>query len=358
MTLLASPASLKGVLSAVQAAAALVEGAGAGAEALPIADGGGGTAEVLAASLGGSWHEAVVSDPLGRPVSARWLMLPDRTAVVEAAAAIGLARLGPDELDPMHASSRGLGELVHAALEAGPDELLVCLGDSATVDGGAGLMEVLGGFPVPARAACDVRNPLLGPRGAARAFAPQKGATAEQVEELEARLAARRSLRPVAGPAGGGRGGGPRRRPRRSRRGARPGRRARPRPDRLSRAGARRRPRRHGRGNDRRGDARGEGSGRGAPGLPRGGHPLRRLRRPDPGAASGRGATRAQRRSRACARGSDRPRPAAGLLRSRAPRAAAWRAPGAASTRCARYPRRADGTPRKSGRSTSGRCPQ
>jgi glycerate kinase len=136
-------------------------------------------------------------------------MLPDRTAVVEAAAAIGVARLGPDELDPMRASSRGLGELVHAALEAGPDELLVCLGDSATVDGGAGLMEVvLGGFPVPARAACDVRNPLLGPRGAARAFGPQKGATAEQVEELEARLAARRSLRPVAGLPGAGAAGG------------------------------------------------------------------------------------------------------------------------------------------------------
>jgi glycerate kinase len=208
VTLLASPASLKGVLSAVEAAAALVEGAGSDAEALPIADGGGGTAEVLAASLGGSWQEAVVSDPLGRPVSARWLMLPDRTAVVEAAAAIGLARLGPDELDPMRASSRGLGELVHAALEARPDELLVCLGDSATVDGGAGLMEVLGGFPVPVRAACDVRNPLLGPRGAARAFGPQKGASPEQVEELEARLAARRSLRPVADLPGAGAAGG------------------------------------------------------------------------------------------------------------------------------------------------------
>ena len=208
MTLLASPASLKGVLSAMDAAAALVEGAGPAAEALPIADGGGGTAEVLAAARGGSWHEAVVSDPLGRPLSARWLMLPDRTAVVEAAAAIGLARLGPDELDPMRSSSRGLGELVHAALEAGPDALLVCLGDSATVDGGAGFMEVLGGFPVPVRAACDVRNPLLGPRGAARAFGPQKGATPEQVEELEARLAARRSLRRVASLPGAGAAGG------------------------------------------------------------------------------------------------------------------------------------------------------
>jgi glycerate kinase len=208
VTLLASPASLKGVLSAVEAAAALVEGAGSDAEALPIADGGGGTAEVLAASFGGSWQDAVVSDPLGRPVSARWLMLPDRTAVVEAAAAIGLALLGPDELDPMRASSRGLGELVHAAFEACPDELLVCLGDSATVDGGAGLMEVIGGFPVPVRVACDVRNPLLGPRGAARAFGPQKGASPEQVEKLEARLEARGSLRRVADLPGAGAAGG------------------------------------------------------------------------------------------------------------------------------------------------------
>jgi glycerate 2-kinase len=206
--LLASPASLKGVLSAVDAAAALVEGAGRGAESLPIADGGGGTAEVLAAALGGSWHDATVSDPLGRPVNARWLLLPDGTAVVEAAEAIGHARLGADELDPMRASSLGLGELIHAALDARPDQLLVCLGDSATVDGGRGLMQVLGGFPIPVRAACDVRNPLLGPRGAARAFGPQKGATPEQVEELEARLAARRSLRRVADLPGAAAAGG------------------------------------------------------------------------------------------------------------------------------------------------------
>lgn len=208
---LAAPASLKGVLGAADAASALVEGfraAGAGVTELPIADGGSGTAEVLARALGGEWHEATVPDPLGRPVSARWLLLPDGTAVVESAEAIGLARLRPGELDPMRASSRGLGELIHAALDAGPDALLVCLGDSATVDGGAGVMEVLGGFPVPARAACDVRNPLLGERGAAAVFGPQKGASAEQVEELEARLAARRSLSPFADMVGAGAAGG------------------------------------------------------------------------------------------------------------------------------------------------------
>jgi len=211
VTVLASPASLKGVLGAVEAAGALVEGfaaRGVGADALPIADGGGGTGEVLAASLGGSWNEARVSDPLGRPVSARWLMLPGRTAVVEAAQAIGLPRLQPDELDPMHASSRGLGELIQAALAAGPEDLLVCLGDTAAVDGGAGLMEVLGDLPVPTRAACDVRNPLLGPRGAAFAFGPQKGASPAQVAELEARLAAREDLRPFGDLPGAGSAGG------------------------------------------------------------------------------------------------------------------------------------------------------
>jgi len=208
---LASPASLKGVLPARDAASALGEGfraAGAEAIELPIADGGTGTAEVLMASLGGQWHEASVSDPLGRRVRARWLLLPDGTAVVESAEAIGLARLQTGELDPMRASSRGLGELIAAALDVGPGALLVCLGDSATVDGGAGVMEVLGGFPVPARAVCDVRNPLLGERGAAAVFGPQKGATPEQVVELEARLAAMGSLRPFASLPGAGAAGG------------------------------------------------------------------------------------------------------------------------------------------------------
>jgi glycerate 2-kinase len=211
MPALASPAALKGVLDACEAARALVEGfsaAGVTASPLPIADGGGGTARALWAALGGEWQAATVSGPLGRPVSAQWLLLPDGTAAVESAEAIGLDRLRADELDPMRASSRGLGELIHAALSSGPDALLVCLGDSATVDGGSGLMEVLGGFPVPVRALCDVRNPLLGERGAAAAFAPQKGASSEQVAELEARLASSRSLRPFAGLPGAGAAGG------------------------------------------------------------------------------------------------------------------------------------------------------
>jgi glycerate kinase len=208
---LASPASLKNVLSATAGAVALREGftrAGVEAEAAPVADGGEGTAEVLAAALGGEWREAVVADPFGRPVTARWLLLPDRTAVVESAEAVGLGLVADDERDVLRASSRGLGELVLAALEAGPRALLVGLGGSATVDGGAGMREVLDGLPVPTRVACDVRNPLLGKRGAARVFGPQKGATPEQVEALERRLAEAEDLRAVAELPGAGAAGG------------------------------------------------------------------------------------------------------------------------------------------------------
>ena len=109
---LACPASLKGVLSAAAAAAALAAGlreGGADADELPVADGGEGTAEALWLALGGEWLESEVHDAFGRPRRARWLRLPDGTAVVEAAAAVPL---DPLRLDPLEASSRGFGELV------------------------------------------------------------------------------------------------------------------------------------------------------------------------------------------------------------------------------------------------------
>jgi glycerate 2-kinase len=210
---LASPASCKGVLSALEAAMALaagMRGAGLEADELPVADGGEGTAEVFAAALGGEWRAAAASDPFGRVVEARYLVLDDGSAVVEAAEAVGLRLLGPDELDPLAASSRGLGELLLAIAGEASGRILVGLGDTAIVDGGAGLLEVVGeklsgrGLEV----LCDVRNPLLGERGAARAFGPQKGASPEQVEELERRLAAMDELRPYAELPGAGAAGG------------------------------------------------------------------------------------------------------------------------------------------------------
>src|SRR5690242_14045023 len=112
---LACPASLKGVLSPVDAAAALAEGVrrveGWECDELPVADGGEGTAEVLQRVLGGEWRQAAASDPLGRPVTARWLSLPDGTAVVESAQAVGLGLLEEAERDPLVASTAGLGDL-------------------------------------------------------------------------------------------------------------------------------------------------------------------------------------------------------------------------------------------------------
>jgi glycerate kinase len=214
-TIVCCPDSLKGVLGAAEAAAALAEGARrvAGCDALevPLGDGGEGTAAALFGALGGDWRTVRVRDALGRPVEARWLLLPDGRAVVESAQAIGLWRLRPDERDPMRASSEGLGELLLGALGAGPSEVIVTLGGSATVDGGAGLRRALGGWRadgIRLRAACDVTSPLLGAHGAARTFGPQKGASPAQVEQLERRLGAMDELRPYAEQPGAGAAGG------------------------------------------------------------------------------------------------------------------------------------------------------
>ncbi len=215
MKVVVCPDSLKDVLSAREAAESLAHGvrqAGGDPESIPLADGGEGTAEALYAACGGEWRSAEVSDPLGRPVDARFLLLPDGSAVVETAEAIGLWRLDSNERDPLRASTEGVGQLLAAAAATGAREILVALGGSATVDGGAGMRRALARLPLPARvrlrAACDVRNPLLGERGAARVFGPQKGATPEQVEELERRLAGMAELQPVALLPGAGAAGG------------------------------------------------------------------------------------------------------------------------------------------------------
>ena len=199
---LACPASLKGVLSAREAAAALAEGlrTWADVDELPVADGGEGTLDVLHSALGGEWREVEVSDAFGRPRVARWLITSDGTALLEAAEAIPL---DPERLDPFAASSRGLGELIRAVGE--PRQLHIGLGGTANVDGGAGLLEVIGELPAPTRVAYDVGVPLV---DAARVFAAQKGASPVDARELELRLLAMEELTPYADLPGSGSAGG------------------------------------------------------------------------------------------------------------------------------------------------------
>ena len=198
MRALASPASLKGVLTAAEAASALARGlrsAGAEAEELPLADGGEGTAEVLGARV---VRLERVPDAFGREREAPIRELPDGTAVVESAEVIPL---DPSRLDVRAASSRGLGELI-ARVGSAP-QLLVCLGGTATMDGGSGLLEVLDELPAPTVALCDVRATLA---EAPRLFGPQKGALADDVLELENRFADH--LQSFAKLAGAGAAGG------------------------------------------------------------------------------------------------------------------------------------------------------
>jgi len=222
MTILIAPDSFKDCLSAREVAEAMASGIReahpeARAEPLPLADGGEGTVEVLTEALGGSIRSATVSDPLGRAVTARFGIAGD-TAILEVAAACGLPLLSPSERHPLETTTRGVGELLLAAHQAGCTRFLIGLGGSATCDGGTGMLavpglrEALRGCDI--EILCDVDNPLLGPNGAARVFAPQKGASLQEVEILEERMrafAARTQKRtgiavadlPGAGAAGG-----------------------------------------------------------------------------------------------------------------------------------------------------------
>jgi glycerate kinase len=239
---LVAPDKFKGSLTAPEVAAHLAAGlreAGHRAVELPVADGGEGTLDAALAA-GFRRRPVTVTGPTGKPVDAA-IALRDGTAVVELAAASGLAQL-PDGPEPMRASSRGTGELVAAALDAGARRIVLGVGGSAGTDGGAGLLSALGaritdasGCELPdggaalARAdavdlggldprlgdvgivlASDVDNPLLGPAGAAAVYGPQKGATPEDVVLLDAALARFAGLvapdgatLPGAGAAGG-----------------------------------------------------------------------------------------------------------------------------------------------------------
>jgi glycerate 2-kinase len=187
---LVAPDSFKGTFSAREVAAAIATGlraAGCEADELPVADGGEGTMEAIVATLGGELHTISAADPLGRPVEASFALLADGRAIVETAEASGLSLLAEDERDPWAASTRGTGELIAAAVEAGADRVIVSVGGSATMEGGAGALEALeeAGVTVELDVLCDTRVPF---EQAPSVYGPQKGADPEMVARLEERL--------------------------------------------------------------------------------------------------------------------------------------------------------------------------
>lgn len=220
MRILIAPDKFKGSLSAAAAAAAIARGLraawpGAHLDLAPIADGGEGFAESLLVALGGEWVSVASEDAIGRPIEARYAWVAgESVAILEMSEASGLHRIAPDERNPFRADTFGTGILIAHAIARGARRILVGLGGSATTDGGTGMARALGfrfldrderEFPAtPATlaslarierpqelrlpeifAACDVQNPLLGERGAARVYGPQKGADSAAVDTLE-----------------------------------------------------------------------------------------------------------------------------------------------------------------------------
>ena len=225
MKVLIAPDSFKESLEALDVCHAIQSGFSqvfpdADYKLLPMADGGEGTSAVLSYVLGGRWKEVRVHDPLMRPITAKYLLLPDATAVIEVAQACGLHLLTADERNPVIASSYGVGELIADALEEGAKRIIIGLGGSATNDAGLGMLMALGitfhdindsllthgGGALASlhkldntslhakisdtifEVACDVTNPLCGLLGASAVFGPQKGACPEQVNILDEAL--------------------------------------------------------------------------------------------------------------------------------------------------------------------------
>jgi glycerate kinase len=195
---LIAPDSFKGSLTSVQVAEAVAEGwlrarPGDTVHLCPLADGGEGT--LAAVEAAGGWQRVLadVHDPLGRPIGAAWLRSDDGSrAYVEMAQASGLSIVRPEDRDPVRATSMGTGEALRDAIETDVAHVTLGIGGSATTDGGRGMLDALDGArlaDVDLEIACDVSNPLLGPDGAAAIYGPQKGATAEQVRELDERNA-------------------------------------------------------------------------------------------------------------------------------------------------------------------------
>jgi glycerate kinase len=190
MRVLAAPDSFKGTFTAAEVAAAMaagVEAAGHEGDVCPLADGGEGTAEALRIALGGERRSMAATGPLGEPVDGSFVLLGDGRAAVDAAAASGLALVPERERDAEAADTRGTGELIAAAVEAGATEVLVGVGGTASTDGGRAAVEAITEAGVEARIAClcDVTTPW---ERAAAVFAPQKGAGSDAVVRLSERL--------------------------------------------------------------------------------------------------------------------------------------------------------------------------
>ena len=186
--------SFKGCVTSAEANQAASEGVLQGmpeAEVVkvPVSDGGEGWLEAFHTAMGGEIVEVNVKDPLMRPIVAQYLLMGD-TAVIEIAKASGLTLLKPEERNPMVATSYGTGQLVVDAIRKGCKHIIVGLGGSATSDCGIGMLEAIENADykdVRFTIATDVTNPLCGENGAAYVFGPQKGATPEMVEALDAR---------------------------------------------------------------------------------------------------------------------------------------------------------------------------
>jgi len=228
MRVICAPDSFKESITATAAAEAMARGvhrasAHASVDLFPIGDGGEGTVDAMLAAWQGLRRITRVSGPTGTALDAAWGVWRDgRTAVIEMAAAAGLANVPADQRDPTRTSTLGVGQLIADALRQGVEKVIVGIGGSATNDAGCGMAQALGvrffdatGSPIdkpitggmlhdvahidpgkrlPALmdaqivAACDVTNPLVGPNGAAHVYAPQKGATPQQVQRLDAGL--------------------------------------------------------------------------------------------------------------------------------------------------------------------------
>jgi len=252
LRIVVAPDSYKGSLAALGVAQAMERGIlrvfpDAEVCTIPMADGGEGTVDALLAATGGKRRLSEVSDPLGKRITAQWGVLGDGcTAVIEMAAASGLTLQAAEQRNPRITSTHGTGELMRAALDAGLRKIILGIGGSATNDGGAGMARSLGarfldgdGHELPdggaalaglqridlslldprlrdteITVACDVDNPLCGPRGASAVFGPQKGATPAMVAELDAALAHFAAVaqnatgRDIAEQAGAGAAGG------------------------------------------------------------------------------------------------------------------------------------------------------